>query len=204
MTFYWVHLFKINQNSLTFSCWRRKFYEFSKKDTSGPNIPTLIRLKCKIPWHLFFLQNFIFPWHITEFPGNEKKILDISPMCMNPVLCEISIKLRIQIKFHLISHEKNKRPTGYGSLRTEWNSHCRYVDVMQHFSNPVIPINERIIICAGLGFEEEECFFFIIIILPYMGTTVNGVWPFGQLLNPISTVVLTWNLMEIGLNFPSM
>ena len=72
---------------------------------------------------------------------------------------------------------------------------------MQHFSNPVIPINERIIICAGLGFEEEECFFFIIIILPYMGTTVNGVWPFGQLLNPISTVGSTWNLMEIGLNF---
>ena len=28
----------------------------------------------------------------------------------------------------------------------EWHSHCRYADVMQHFSNPVIATNEKIII----------------------------------------------------------
>ena len=66
------------------------------------------------------------------------------------------------------------------------------------FSNPVIAINERIIIWAVLGFEEEECVFFIIIILLYMGMTVNGAWPFEQTFNPVSTVGLTWNLVEIG------
>ena len=45
---------------------------------------------------------------------------------------------------------------------------------MQYFSNPVIATNERLIISAVLGFEEEECVFIIIIILPYMGMTVNG------------------------------
>ena len=51
---------------------------------------------------------------------------------------------------------------------------------------------------AVLGFEEEECFFLIIIILPYMGMTVNGAWPFKQTLNHVSTVWSTWNLVEIG------
>ena len=72
---------------------------------------------------------------------------------------------------------------------------------MQHFSNPVIAINERIIIWASLGFEEEECvvvFLIIIIILPYMPMTVNGAWPFEQTLNPVLTVGSTWNLMEDG------
>ena len=39
-------------------------------------------------------------------------------------------------------------------------------------------------------------FFFIIIILPYMDMTVNG--PFEQTLKLVSTVGLTWNLVEIG------
>ena len=38
----------------------------------------------------------------------------------------------------------------------------------------------------------------IIIILPYMGMTVNGVWSFESSLNPVSTVGSTWNLVEIG------
>ena len=33
-------------------------------------------------------------------------------------------------------------------------------------------------------------------ILPYRGMTGNG--PFEQTLNPVSTVGLTWNLVEIG------
>ena len=32
----------------------------------------------------------------------------------------------------------------------------------------------------------------------YMGMTVNGAWPFEQILNPISTVGATLNLMDIG------
>ena len=39
---------------------------------------------------------------------------------------------------------------------------------MQHFSNPVTATNERIIIWAALGFAEEKCVVFIIIILPHM------------------------------------
>ena len=69
---------------------------------------------------------------------------------------------------------------------------------MQHFSNPVIATNERIIIWAGLGFEEVECVYFIIIILPYMGMTVNGAKLFEQTLNPVWTVGSTWNLVENG------
>ena len=69
---------------------------------------------------------------------------------------------------------------------------------MQHFSNPVIATTERSVISAILGLEEV-CVF-IIIFLPYniMGMTVNGVWPFEQTLNPVSTVGSTWNLVETG------
>ena len=49
----------------------------------------------------------------------------------------------------------------------EWHSHCRYADVMQHFSSPIIATNENIIIWAVLSFEEV-----------YMGLTVNGAWSF--------------------------
>ena len=38
----------------------------------------------------------------------------------------------------------------------------------------------------------------MIIILPYMGITVSGAWPFDQTLNLVSTVGATWNLVEIG------
>ena len=69
---------------------------------------------------------------------------------------------------------------------------------MQHFSNPVIVTYERmIIIWVVFGFEEEFVFF-ISIISPYMGMTVNKAWPFEQTLNPFSTVGSTWNLVEIG------
>ena len=57
-----------------------------------------------------------------------------------------------------------------------------------HFSYPEIPTHERIIIWAVLGFEEKECLFLliiIIIILPYMGMTVNGAWPFEQTLKQV-------------------
>ena len=38
---------------------------------------------------------------------------------------------------------------------------------------------------------------FIIIILPYMGVTVKGAWPFEQTLTLVSTVGSTWNLVKI-------
>ena len=55
----------------------------------------------------------------------------------------------------------------------------------------------------GSSFEQvlvlkKKNVFFIIIILKYMGMTVNGAWPFEQTLNPVSIVGLTWNLVEIG------
>ena len=56
----------------------------------------------------------------------------------------------------------------------------------------------------GSSFEQflvlkmKNVLFFIIIILPYMGMTVNRAWPFEQTLNPVSTVGLTWKLVEIG------
>ena len=37
----------------------------------------------------------------------------------------------------------------------EWHSHCRYADVMQHFSSPVIAANEKINLQAVLNFEEK-------------------------------------------------
>ena len=67
---------------------------------------------------------------------------------------------------------------------------------MQHFSNPVIATNEKIIFWAVFGFEEEECVCHHII--TYMGMTVNGARPFEQILNPVSTVWSAWNLMKIG------
>ena len=38
---------------------------------------------------------------------------------------------------------RGPRATGHSP---EWHYHCRYADVMQHFSNPVIATNEKIII----------------------------------------------------------
>ena len=77
-----VHLFRTNQNSLTFpwhkfkfpwQYWAQKYYEFSKKDVSGPNISASSCWNVKFPnVSLTFLQNYIFPWHITEFPDLEK------------------------------------------------------------------------------------------------------------------------------------
>ena len=71
---------RTDQNSLTFpwrkfkfpwQYWSRKFYEFCKKDTSGPNIPASSGWNVKFPdISLKFLQNIIFPWHTTEFPDN--------------------------------------------------------------------------------------------------------------------------------------
>ena len=46
----------------------------------------------------------------------------------------------------------NKRPTGYGLLTYVKYSHCRYADVMQHFSNPIIATNERTIILGSSWF----------------------------------------------------
>ena len=76
-----VHTFRTDQNSLTFpwhkfkftwQYWSRKFYEISKKDTSGSNIPASSGSNVKFSdISLIFLQNFL-PWHITEFPDLEK------------------------------------------------------------------------------------------------------------------------------------
>ena len=49
----------------------REFYELSKKNISGPNILASSGWNVKFPdISLTFLQSFIFPWHITEFPDN--------------------------------------------------------------------------------------------------------------------------------------
>ena len=42
-----------------------------------------------------------------------------------------------------ISKTRGPRATGRSP---EWHSYCRYADVMQHFSNPVIATNEKFII----------------------------------------------------------
>ena len=80
-----VHTFRIDQNSMTFPWlfpdvnsnfheWQyqsQKFYEFSRKNISGPDILASSGWNVKFPdISLTFLQNFIFPWHITEFPDN--------------------------------------------------------------------------------------------------------------------------------------
>ena len=67
----------------------------------------------------------------------------------------------------------------------EWNGHCRYADVMQHFSKPVIATNEEIIIWAVLGFEEEEWVFY------YYFFTI-----YGQ--DCQCHIELIWSLVEIG------
>ena len=53
----------------------------------------------------------------------------------------------------------------------EWHSHCRYADVMQHFSNPVIATNEKIIIEAVLNLKNIH------------GMPINWVWSIEQTLN---------------------
>ena len=44
-----------------------------------------------------------------------------------------------------IVKEKTRGPRATGRS-PEQHSYCRYADVMQHFFNPVIPTNEKIII----------------------------------------------------------
>ena len=66
----------------------------------------------------------------------------------------------------------------------EWHSHCRYADVMHHFSNPVIATNEKIILILKKNI--------------IYGMTVNGAWSFEQTLNHISTVGSMWNLVAIA------
>ena len=84
LTFPW-HKFKFPWQNQSW-----KFYEFSKKNTSGPNILASSGWNAKFPdISLTFLQNYIFPWHIIEFPDNSlilKKLNfpDISLTCMNP------------------------------------------------------------------------------------------------------------------------
>ena len=59
----------------------------------------------------------------------------------------------------------------------EWISHCRYADVVQHFSNPVIVTNEKIIIWVVLDFEEEEECIFYCYFLSDMGICVEVLRP---------------------------
>ena len=55
---------------------------------------------------------------------------------------------------------------------------------MQHFSNPVIATNEKIILILKKNI--------------IYGMTVNGAWSFEQILNHISTVGSMWNLVAIA------
>ena len=57
------------------------------------------------------------------------------------------------IKKHKKTGNKTRGPRATGRS-PEWHCHCRYADVMQHLSNPVIATNEKIIILV-LNFEEE-------------------------------------------------
>ena len=59
-------------------------------------------------------------------------------------LCFISLKNLLPFRMFL-NKIKTRGPQATGRS-PEWHSHCRYADVMQHFSNPVIATNEKIII----------------------------------------------------------
>ena len=72
----------------------------------------------------------------------------------------------------------------------EWNSHCRYADVMQHFSNPVIAINERIIIWAVLVLKKNVSF----IIISFFIYGHDSQWS----MTIWQTLDLTWNLVASG------
>ena len=50
-------------------------------------------------------------------------------------------------------NSSNKRPTGL-ARSPEWNNHCRYADVMQHFSNPV-----TVAVMAILDFQSALSYF---------------------------------------------
>ena len=95
--------------------------------------------------------------------------------------------------------KKKERGLRATARSPEWNSRCRYTDVMQHIFNPVIASYKRFSIWAFLGSEGEECVFCIIIFL-YMWMAVVDAWPFEQTFNPVSTIGSTWNFSG---NWPS-
>ena len=76
------------------------------------------------------------------------------------LVSQLQIGGGIQVIFFLFPH-RNILEAPHQSPQTtacspEWHSHCRYADVMQHFSNPIIATNEKIIIWAVLSFEEYK------------------------------------------------
>ena len=76
---------------------------------------------------------------------------------------------------------KNKRGPCATACSLEWNSHCRYANVLHHFYNPDIASNERIIILSSSWVWRRRCFdhyFFFTI----NGMTVSRAWPFEQTL----------------------
>ena len=96
-----VHTCRTDQNSLTFpwhkfkfpwQYWSQKFYNFSKEDTLGPKIPASSGWNVKFPdISLTFLQNFIFPWHITEFPDNSLTLKNLHfPDAYEPWVLQLS------------------------------------------------------------------------------------------------------------------
>ena len=66
----------------------------------------------------------------------------------------ICLKL-ISVHFHWCHHYFQTRGPRDMGRSPEWHSHCRYADVMQHLSSPVIAANEKINLQAVLNFEEE-------------------------------------------------
>ena len=50
--------------------------------------------------------------------------------------------------FFVLKNKKDNQQEAHRATgrSPEWHSECRYADVMQHFSNPVIATNEKIII----------------------------------------------------------
>ena len=66
------------------------------------------------------------------------------------------------------------------------------------FSNPVIATNERIIIMSSSWFWKSRMCFLIIVFTIYAHDSQWSMWHFEQIVNPVSTVGSTLNLVKIG------
>ena len=146
-------------------------------------------------WFFFFFLHFFrenktwhFMWIIYQADnGHEMPSLIFSEkilICYN--FAEQTIHMKCKILFSL----KNNKQEAHGQCLAHL-SEIATAD-MQILCNIFSILSLQLI--KGSSFEQflvlkKNVFvFFIIIILPYMGMTVNGAWPFEQTLNVISTV----------------
>ena len=119
LTIPWHFLTQIQKISLTLL--EPKILWISKKKYIWTKHPSLVRLKCKIPWHFckisFFpdtSQNSLtipWPWKNCNFPN-------ISLTCMNPVYapgiirCE-GIKISVRSDWRKKKHQKKTKKNAY-------------------------------------------------------------------------------------------